>query len=131
MSEAPQDIPLLKLSGAQLASPEVTPSTDGLWATYEVTNIGTAPTTHEDMVCASAIYSNTQVFNAEHHFDNPVIAPNGGSHRGTVHVHADHMKINGDWELWIAIPNKGIGQGYIDEITLPFKVNVGNPHEST
>jgi hypothetical protein len=77
-------------------------------------------------VFATAVYSNTQIFNAEHRFDNPVLAANGGSHKGTVHVHADHMRVNGDWELVIAIPAKGIGQGFTDEVRLPFKVDVGS-----
>jgi hypothetical protein len=126
MSEVPQDIPYLKLSSTELITPVVTQSTDGLWATYEVVNIGTAPTTNEDLVFATAVYSNTQIFNAEHRFDNPVLPPNGGSHRGTVHVHGDHLKVNGDWELIIAISAKGIGQGFTDEARLPFQVDVGS-----
>lgn len=129
VSEVPHDIPYLKFSATEVVTTRVTEATNGLWATYEIVNIGTAPTTAEDMVIGAACFQGTQVHTAEHHFDNPVIAANGGSHKGTLHFEAHTVGINGDWELYFGIPAKEIGGGFIDDSRLPFKVDLGERGE--
>jgi hypothetical protein len=125
VSEAPHDIPYMKFVSTEVITTTVTPTTDGLWATYEVVNIGTAPTTIDDIVIGAACFQGAQVHTAEHRFDNPVIAPNGGSHRGSLHFESHIVGVNGDWELYFGIPAKEYGGGFIDEARLPFKVELG------
>jgi len=124
MSEEPTDIPLMEFVSTELITATVTHDTNGLWATYEVVNMGTAPTDREDLVMAAVIYQGTQLHSAEHRFDDPVLAPNGGSHKGSIHIHPEHLPIDGDWELYIAIPNKGIGEGFRCDARYPFKVAI-------
>lgn len=129
MSEAPKDIPLLKFGSTELVTATVTHDTNGVWGQYEVVNMGTAPTDKDDMVIAAVIFQNNQLHTAEHHFDDPVIEPNGGSHKGSINIRPEHLAFDGDWELYIGIPNKGIGQGFRDEARYPFKVELHSTGE--
>jgi hypothetical protein len=122
MSEAPQDIAYVKLTSSQVVTPEVTPTTQGVWAEYEVVNIGTAPTDHDHDISWGVAYMGAQMFGDSHQFD-PALEANGGSYKGAVHVGMEHLQFEGDWELVIQC-DLGINKGISDSVHLPFKVSL-------
>jgi hypothetical protein len=123
MSEAPQDIAYLKFTASEIVTPHVTPSTLGVWATYEVVNIGTAPTDGDHDVTWGAGFMGAAMPGAEgsHKFDPPLEA-NGGSYRGTINIAPEHLQFEGDWELVIQC-DLGINKGISDSVHLPFTVS--------
>lgn len=121
MSEMPQDIPYLKITSSEMVTPAVTPATLGVWARYEVVNIGTAPTDHDHDVSWAVGFSGAQIFGDVHKFDSPVAA-NGGSYQGAIHVGPEHLQFEGEWELVIQC-DLGINQGISDAVHLPFTVS--------
>jgi len=125
VAEMPQDIAYLKITSAELVTPAVTPSTLGVWARYEVVNIGTAPTDADHDVAWAVGYSGAAMFTGEHDFDPPVAA-NGGSYQGTIHVGPEHLQFEGDWELVIQC-DLGINKGISDSVHLPFTVSHHDP----
>jgi hypothetical protein len=120
MDEEAQDIPYLKIISAEVVTPVVTAETMGVWGTYEVVNIGTAPTTHEDSVTVFVCYQGAQIHYISHEFD-PVVEANGGSREGNFHCNFDALPYPGDWELTVQI-NRGINKGTSDAVNIPFQV---------
>jgi hypothetical protein len=121
MSEAPQDIAYLKFTSSEIVTPAVTPKTLGVWARYEVVNIGTAPTTDEHDMSWGVAYSGAEIFGDFHKLDPP-LAANGGSYQGTIHVGPEHLQFEGDWELVIQCD-----LGINDSVHLPFTVSHSDP----
>jgi hypothetical protein len=125
MSEAPQDIAYLKITSSEILTPHVTPSTHGVWARYEVVNIGTAPTDHDHDIGWGVSYQGAQVTSDLHTFEPPLEA-NGGSYQGTINIGPEHLQFEGDWELFVQC-NLGINQGISDSVNLPFTVSHTDP----
>jgi hypothetical protein len=121
VSEAPQDIAYLKITSSEVVTPHVTPSTLGVWARYEVVNIGTAPTDHDQDVSWGAGFSGAEIAGGSHQFDPPLEA-NGGSYSGTIQIGPEHLQFEGDWELVIQC-DLGINKGISDSVHLPFTVS--------
>src|SRR4051794_10770500 len=117
MDEEAQDMPYLKFLSAEVVTPLVTVETAGVWGTYEVVNIGTAPTTGEDSVRAFVSYQGAQIHYVTHEFD-PVVEANGGSRKGNFHCAFDGLPYPGDWALSVQI-NRGIDKGISDVVTIP------------
>jgi hypothetical protein len=125
MSETPQDISFVKfLDTPQLVTPVVTEASQGLWATYDVVNVGTAPSTAEDSVSAAVTYQGAVVQQTEQRFDNPVLEANGGSHRGNIHVPFETFQYEGQWQLIVQVNRPGYNQGISDAETLGFTVEL-------
>jgi hypothetical protein len=120
MDEEAQDMPYLKFLSAEVVTPVVTVETAGVWGTYEVVNIGTAPTTREDSVTAFVSYRGAQIHYVTHEFE-PVVEANGGSRKGNFHCGFEALPYPGDWELSLQI-NRGINKGISDVVTIPFQV---------
>jgi hypothetical protein len=120
MDETAQDIAYLKIVSAEVVTPVATAETLGVWGTYEVVNIGTAPTSHDDSVTVFVCYQGAQIHYVTHEFD-PVVEANGGSRAGNFHCAFDALQYPGEWELTIQI-NRRINQGISDAITIPFTV---------
>ncbi len=99
-----KDIPFVKFTGdPEVLTPSITAGKD-FYASYEVVNMGTAPTTAKDQVWGSAIIYNTVVNQAHRDLDNPVLAPNGGSHKGMCHIPGWKLAA-GDWQIDFAVTN--------------------------
>jgi hypothetical protein len=123
MSEMPPDISYVKfVRDPEIMTPVVNEATQGVWARYEVVNIGTAPTTGADVVSLAVCFSGTVIHDQEHALDNPVLDANGGSYQGTVHFGLDDLRFPGEWEMVIQVNRPGSGQGISDVAHLPFTV---------
>jgi hypothetical protein len=121
VAEMPENICYLKITSAEVVTPVVTPATLGLWARYEVVNIGTAPSDHDHDVSWGVAFSGTEIHGDNHQFDPPIEA-NGGSYQGNVHVRPEYLQFEGQWELVIQC-DLGINRGISDSVHLPFMVS--------
>jgi hypothetical protein len=122
MSEELEDICYVKFVSTEIVTPVANDATQGLWATYEVVNIGTAPTDHEHSVAVGPCFSNTSIGDGrDHRLDDPILEANGGSYKGTVHFPMDELPWEGDWELSFMVC-VGVNKGISDSASLPFKV---------
>lgn len=122
MTETVEDIALVKFLGTpEVVTPVANEATHGVWARYEIVNMGTAPTDGELSVSVHLCYSNAQVTYQSRNLDDPVLEANGGSYQGTVHFPLDQMPWPGDWEMGFQI-NLGINKGISDSVDVPFTV---------
>lgn len=117
----PADIAYVKFVSNENLTAAVTPSTQGCWARYEVVNIGTAPTDDEHTIGYGVSLEGTVMYTETHRF-SPPLEPNGGSYQGTIHIAPDHLRFEGNWELWIQC-DLGINKGISDEVSMPFTVS--------
>jgi hypothetical protein len=106
-----KDIPFLKFTGDPVVwTRDVkTGSGQDFYAGYEVINMGTAPTTAQDQVWASGIWSGTAISQSHINFDKPAIGPNGDTHKGWVKIPA-YKLFPGEWELYLSIYGAGSNQ---------------------
>jgi Domain of unknown function (DUF4157) len=103
-SQPVKDIPFVKFTGdPQVMTTDIkTGSGRDFYATYEILNMGTAPTTVQDQVWSSGIFSGTVISQSHLNLDKPVVGPNGDSHKGYVKIPA-YKLFPGDWELSMSI----------------------------
>jgi hypothetical protein len=120
MSE-PEDICYVKFLSTEVVTPVANDATQGVWAKYEVVNVGTAPTDHEHSVSVAVCFSNTVIHDRDHRLDSPTLEPNGGSYEGTVHFPLDELPWVGEWEMVFQV-NQGINRGISDSAHVPFAV---------
>jgi hypothetical protein len=125
---AAEDIPFLKFLSAEVLTPTVSPRTLGVWARYDIVNMGTAPSTDEIDVSWGLGHSGAIFAEGRHKFDPPVAA-NGGSYNGTINMEGHHMQFAGDWVLEIQI-DLGMNKGISDSVTLPFTVELTDPEDA-
>ena len=99
-----KDIPFVKFTGDPVVWTRdiKTGSGQDFYARYEIVNMGTAPTTAQDQVWASGIFSGTAISQSHLNLDKPVVGPNGDTHKGYVKIPA-YKLVPGDWELYLSI----------------------------
>ena len=81
-----RDIPFVKFVGTPTMITPTVALNEEVWASYDIANLGGAPTTGRDQVWCSVV-THGFVHEQQHHdLDQPVVGPDGASHHGTVHV---------------------------------------------
>ena len=122
MTETLEDICYVKFLGTpECVTPVVTEATQGVWGTYEIVNIGTAPTTGEHSVSVFISYQGAQWRDRTHDLDNPVLEANGGAFQGTAHFPMEDLPWPGEWYMTFQV-NRGVNEGITDVVHVPFTV---------
>lgn len=121
MSEAPQDIPFVKILKFEVVTPEVSSATGGLWLNYEVVNMGTAAATDEISVSAHVSIHGGQV----DYQDVPLagLAADGGSTSGTYNFRMETFRFEGEWRAGLQV-NLGVNKGINDSAEGTFTVHL-------
>lgn len=121
MSEAVEDISYVKFLSTEVVTPVANEATHGVWGTYEIVNIGTAPTDGEHSVSVFIGYSGAQWRDSTRDLNDPVLDANGGSYRGTAHFPLEDLPWAGEWQMSFQV-NRGVNQGITDVVHMPFTV---------
>jgi hypothetical protein len=113
------DIPLVKFYGDPPdALPPAITVDDELFGSYEVANLGTAPTTASDQVWCSVMTQSIIYYQARHILNDPPVGP-GETYRGGVRLRGSELpQFLGAWEIEFFVTDAS-GQ-VVDSATVPF-----------
>jgi len=113
------NIPLLRFNAPpDVLPPEITVA-DDVFGSYEIVNLGTAPSTGQDDIWFSVMMQNVVFHQSHHTLDNPPIAP-GDTYRGGIRIRGRDLAFLGVWEIAFALTDS---DGHIvDEAAVPFDI---------
>ena len=113
------DIPLLRFNAPpDVLPPEITVA-DDVFGSYEIVNLGTAPSTGQDNIWFSITTQNVVFHQSHHMLDNPPIDP-GNTYRDGIRIRGSDLQFLGAWQIVFLLTDSN-GQ-IADEATVPFDI---------
>jgi hypothetical protein len=124
-------IPLVKVYGELIKAPS--PDNwfrEDVVVSFELVNIGTAPTTAADQVWASLAVGRNVVAQQHQNLDAPPLEPNGGSQRFRFVFDGHYLFVDDDWSIWVAVTNAA-GETSDEQTTPTFVVRYREGQDPT